>query len=71
MLKSRNVRDFVIITLGTVIIAAAVYFFMIPSHVSVGSGAALAMVLILPVVLLVWAMQKDFISGMAMGSVKE
>ena len=45
MLKSRNVRDFVIITLGTVIIAAAVYFFMIPSHVSVGSGAALAMVL--------------------------
>ena len=45
MLKSRNVRDFMIITLGTVIIAAAVYFFMIPSHVSVGSGAALAMVL--------------------------
>lgn len=36
-----------------------------------GPMAALAMVLIVPVVILVWAMQKDFISGMAMGSVKE
>ena len=33
------------ITVGTVIVAAAVFFFMLPSHVSVGSGAALAMVL--------------------------
>ncbi|MBP3636243.1 MAG: YitT family protein [Clostridia bacterium] len=33
------------ITIGTVIVAAAVFFFMLPSHVSVGSGAALAMVL--------------------------
>ena len=45
MLRSRNVRDFAIINIGLVIIAAAIYFFMIPSHVSVGSGAALAMVL--------------------------
>jgi len=45
MLKNRNIRDFAVITAGTVIIAAAIYFFMIPSHVSVGSGAALAMVL--------------------------
>jgi len=43
---SKNVvKDFLIITFGTVIVAAAVYFFMLPSHVSVGSGAALAMVL--------------------------
>ena len=37
--------DFVIITLGAFIAAAAIYFFMIPSHVAVGSGSALAMVL--------------------------
>ena len=41
----QTVKDFLIITVGTVIVAAAVYFFMLPSHVSVGSGAALAMVL--------------------------
>ena len=45
-MKIRNtVKDFTIITVGTIIIAAAVFFFMLPSHVSVGSGAALAMVL--------------------------
>jgi len=38
-------KEFVAITVGTVIVAAAVFFFMLPSHVSVGSGAALAMVL--------------------------
>ena len=41
----KEIKEFAIITAGTVIIAAAVYFFMLPSHVSVGSGAALAMVL--------------------------
>ncbi|MBR2941828.1 MAG: YitT family protein [Clostridia bacterium] len=44
MLSRKNLREFAIITVGTIIIAAAVYFFMLPSHVSVGSGAALAMV---------------------------
>ena len=45
-MKIRNtVKDFLIITVGTAIVAAAVFFFMLPSHVSVGSGAALAMVL--------------------------
>ena len=39
------IEEFVIITIGTGIVAAAVFFFMLPSHVSVGSGAALAMVL--------------------------
>lgn len=40
-----TLKEFSIITLGTAIVAAAVFFFMLPSHVSVGSGAALAMVL--------------------------
>ena len=45
-MKIRNtIKEFLIITFGTVIVAAAVFFFMLPSHVSVGSGAALAMVL--------------------------
>lgn len=39
------IKEFIHITVGTVIIAAAVYFFMLPSHVSVGSASALAMVL--------------------------
>ncbi len=45
-MKIRNtIKEFAIITVGTAIVAAAVFFFMMPSHVSVGSGAALAMVL--------------------------
>ena len=45
MFCRKNLREFFIITVGTAIIAAAVYFFMLPSHVSVGSGPALAMVI--------------------------
>ena len=37
--------DFVIITLGAAIAAAAIFFFMMPSGVIIGSGSALAMVL--------------------------
>ena len=45
-MKIKNtIKDFAIITGGTAIVAVAVYFFMLPSHVSVGSGTALAMVL--------------------------
>ena len=45
-MKLRNsIKELAIITVGNVIVAAAVFFFMLPSHVSVGSGAALAMVL--------------------------
>lgn len=36
-----------------------------------GPMAALSMILIVPVVILVWALQKDFVSGLTMGSVKE
>ena len=45
MLSRNTIKDFLMITIGTVIVAAAVFFFMLPSHVSVGSGAALSMVL--------------------------
>ena len=45
MLNKRNLKEFFIITIGTLIVSTAVYFFMLPSHVSVGSGTALAMVL--------------------------
>ena len=45
MLNKRSVREFLIITFGTAVIAAAVYFFMLPSHVTIGSGTALAMVI--------------------------
>ena len=40
-----TVKEYAVITAGTAIVAAAVYFFMLPSHVSVGSATALAMVL--------------------------
>jgi len=38
-------KEFAIITVGTAIVAVAVFFFMLPSHISIGSGTALAMVL--------------------------
>lgn len=40
-----KIWDFIMITLGTTIVAAAVFFFMVPSNVSVGSIAAFAMIL--------------------------
>ena len=40
-----TVKEFAVITVGVAIVAAAVFFFMLPSHVSVGSATALAMVL--------------------------
>ncbi len=45
MTIKRSVKEWLVITIGTLIVAVAVYFFMMPSHVTVGSGAALAMVL--------------------------
>ncbi|MDD5897854.1 MAG: YitT family protein [Clostridia bacterium] len=45
-MRTKNViREMLLITIGTLIVAAAVFFFMLPSHVSVGSGAALAMII--------------------------
>ena len=45
MITSKKIREFSVLTFGTLIVAAAVYFFMLPSHVTVGSASALAMVL--------------------------
>ena len=45
MNSKQTVKEFVIITIGTLIIAASVFFFMLPSHVSVGSASALALVI--------------------------
>ncbi len=45
MKLGKTLKEFAVITVGVTIVAAAVFFFMLPSHVSVGSGAALAMVL--------------------------
>lgn len=39
-----KIIDFIMITVGVVIVAVAVYFFMVPSNVSVGSITALAMI---------------------------
>ena len=45
MLRRQTIKDFIIISFGTLVVAVAVYFFMYPSRVSVGSVAALAQVL--------------------------
>ena len=47
MSDSRKVswKEILTISAGTFIVAAAVYFFMLPNKVSIGSGAALAMIL--------------------------
>lgn len=45
-MKSKNtIKDFSIITLGMFIVSAAVYFFLIPSNIVVGSISGLSMVL--------------------------
>ena len=44
MKRKEAVKDILFITVGTVIIAAAVFFFLIPSHISVGSISGLAIV---------------------------
>ena len=45
MTKKQVIHDYLVITVGTIIIAAGVFFFMIPSQVTVGSASAFAMVL--------------------------
>ena len=41
----KTIKEYAIITFGTFIVSVAVFFFMLPSHVSVGSVTAFAMVL--------------------------
>lgn len=45
MKVKENIEDFLIITIGIMIVALAVFFFLVPSNVSVGSIAGLAVVL--------------------------
>lgn len=45
MINKRSVKEFAMIVVGLTIVAASVYFFMLPSQVSVGSAAALSMIL--------------------------
>lgn len=45
MINKNTIKEFLVIIVGTAIVAAAVFFFMLPSHVSVGSAAALAMLI--------------------------
>ena len=45
MTTKNKIRDFFVITFGTAIVGIAVYFFMLPSHLTVGSASALALVL--------------------------
>ena len=45
MFTKQKIKEFFLIIIGVTIVAAAVYFFMLPSNVTVGSGTALAMVI--------------------------
>jgi uncharacterized membrane-anchored protein YitT (DUF2179 family) len=45
MIDKRSVKEFIMIVVGLAIVAAAVFFFMLPSHVSVGSASALGMII--------------------------
>ena len=42
---NRAIKEYLIITFGSVLAGAAIYFFMLPCHLAVGSGSALAMIL--------------------------
>ena len=44
-MNKRSFREFLVIIAGLAIVSAAVFFFMLPSHVSVGSASALAMII--------------------------
>ena len=45
MKLKENIKEFLIITAGTIIVAAAVFFFLVPANVSIGSISGLAIVL--------------------------
>lgn len=45
MINKRVVLDWLVVSVGTLIVSTAVYFFMLPLNITVGSGTALAMVL--------------------------
>lgn len=41
----KAIKEYLIITFGAILAAVGIFFFMLPSHVAVGSGTAIAMVL--------------------------
>lgn len=41
----KAIKEYLIITFGAILAGAAIYFFMLPSNLAIGSGSALAMVL--------------------------
>ena len=43
--KKQDVREFLLITLGTVLVSAGVYFFKFPNHFSMGGVSGLAVLL--------------------------
>lgn len=45
MITKNQVKEFLTVTFGTAIVTAAVFFFMLPSNLAIGSVSALAMVL--------------------------
>lgn len=45
MLNKKTIQEYAVISVGTAIIAAAVYFFMIPGNLTPGSAAALALLI--------------------------
>lgn len=45
MTAKKKLQDFLMLTVGTFIVAVAVYFFMLPGRVTVGSASALALVI--------------------------
>ena len=65
-------EDFLIITFGATLAAAAIYFFMLPSHVAVGSASALGMVLSnfipLPVSVITLALMRFILIGPEFGA---
>ena len=44
-MSKRTIKEYAMITVGTALISAAVYFFMIPANLCPGSAAALGMLL--------------------------
>ena len=45
MIRKETIKEFAVITFGTAIVAAAVYFFMIPGKLAPGSASALALLI--------------------------
>lgn len=44
-MMKKAIKEYLIITFGAILAGAAIYFFMLPSNLAIGSGSALAMVL--------------------------